>query len=198
MTKNKKPIIVLTGTHGSGKTTLAKKLAEYYDIPFIGSGAVDVQQKFNSDARQEVDIFQRILMQKEILKTWQNKYTMAVNGNGGGVFDRSPIDFVAYMYAESRRNMSDIGNLYISEYTSECLLEFSLDVTAHSINLIYVPIFKFDTVCRGETKAPGGIYANFIDLLIKGLVTSFKDNVLILDDNLEDDRVKQVANNILY
>ena len=87
--------IALTGTHGVGKTTLAKMLVERLNLPYIHEGArsvIEMLNTYNLDYRDFGDE-QRSLFQKCVV----NLQLIVENGfSQGFVSDRSLFDCQAY------------------------------------------------------------------------------------------------------
>ena len=77
MFQNKKPVIAIDGTAGSGKGTLAKRLAIYFSFDHLDSGILYrifayelLQQKININDLEKVNInFKKILKEKKIKTT---------------------------------------------------------------------------------------------------------------------------------
>ena len=80
--KNKPKIIVITGAESTGKSTLSRALAKYFDVPFLSEYARDYIQDLERDytysdveyiAKQQIDQLDKQLAENHsiiILDTW--------------------------------------------------------------------------------------------------------------------------------
>lgn len=107
-------IVILSGSHGTGKSTLAEKIAEADGLRFIGSSASAiyarhgvspsvVYAKGQKQMSDEVPFPARMAIQEEIIDTWIVTFLSALKGDDA-IFDRSIIDVTAYTLM-----MSDMG-----------------------------------------------------------------------------------------
>lgn len=84
------------GSHRTGKTTLAKALAEKYGYEFIDGSATRVFDRFNVLPNQLLSVSKRFEIQIALL----DDYLERVVGRTHFVTDRTPLDYIAYTMAE--------------------------------------------------------------------------------------------------
>lgn len=138
--------IYLAGTHGSGKTTLAQSLAKGLRAPLFTSQAGEIHKDFGVKASDEIPIHLRIKIQEEILEAWQRQYQEAQNQEYA-IFDRTPLDFAAYLLSEVPRNLDPTLAMIISRYTKHCV---DISSTLGNLFVVYPLETKLDD--RGEDK----------------------------------------------
>ena len=80
--------IGISGSHRTGKTTLAKVLAEKQNIPFIQTQTSKIFQQYGLNPSQTLDFDKRLWIQNKVLEQsiplWQNsclKYSMLIFHN---------------------------------------------------------------------------------------------------------------------
>lgn len=89
--------IAISGTHGVGKTTLAKRLAESLYVPLLSEVARDVAVSTGIEHTEQISkgsMLTRIMFQGAIFGLQGLKEKM----HGGFVSDRSILDCIAYCY----------------------------------------------------------------------------------------------------
>lgn len=112
-------VYVFTGTHGTGKTTLAKTIAEKMKIPFYSSPAGEIHKKFGVNASDQIDFSLRVQIQHAIVNSWMDDYQAALKT--GGVFDRGPTDFAAYLLGDVDRSVGERDSELCMNYVSHCV-----------------------------------------------------------------------------
>lgn len=163
------PILSLTGTHGSGKTEIATRVAEKMGIPFFPSKAGEVHARYDVAPNTDVPLSLRLTIQEKILEEHRLDFDKATET--GGVFDRCPLDFAAYMLTAVGRDGGDTPiNNAIQIYVSACMDRMAHQSRGHN-PVLFVPQFPGNKKDRGEGKAPGGAYADHHEMIILGLIT---------------------------
>jgi predicted ATPase len=96
----------LTGSHRTGKTTLAMRFAQKHDLLFVKTSTSEVFARIGKDPKVEYPIDERVAIQEVILMALEAQYAEANRLVKGGLFiaDRTPIDLAAYMLADLRRS----------------------------------------------------------------------------------------------
>lgn len=137
-------MIGITGPHRSGKSTLAKAIADQYSFSFIDTSTSVVFKELGLDPSKTYDFTTRLMVQRAILDHLRKAYAVEVGENDTDVItDRTPIDMLAYTYAEvNGNNLSDKDTEALLEYTEECIeltnRRFSL-IVALQPGIAYVP-----------------------------------------------------------
>lgn len=84
--------IGLAGAQGTGKTTLAKRLALKYGYKFVDAGVGALMSKLGVVVGQEMPLYDRLQVQLAVANHIADKS----HGSGSFVMDRTPIDVMAY------------------------------------------------------------------------------------------------------
>ncbi len=129
--------LIFTGAGGTGKTTLAKKVAEASDILLVPSVSRIVQAEFGiteEDQQKTMNPELRWEMQQEISRRQAEDLSKAMDA-GACITDRSPLDHLCYAVLKSREWMSP-DTLRFFENRALRLLQRSLLV-------VYFPIDVF-------------------------------------------------------
>jgi predicted ATPase len=113
-------ILIFCGSHGSGKTTLCERIEGGSDLHFFKSEASAIHKSFGVSPGADLPFETRYLVQSAILSTWLNQYQTAKT-IGGGIFDRCPIDFAAYMLASTPREADGRTSYLIQSYIQDCM-----------------------------------------------------------------------------
>lgn len=92
--------IGLTGAHRTGKTTLARGLAEKLGIEFIETSASSVFKLMGLDPAKTYDFSTRLTIQENILESFEAVYAEH-SAKSLCVTDRTPLDLMAYTLAEA-------------------------------------------------------------------------------------------------
>jgi len=110
----------LSGSHRTGKSTLARAFAEYEGIPFVQTTASAVFKAMGVSPSETLPMGKRLEVQRRILDEFDRLYSNA--GAQLFVTDRTPIDLMAYTMVEIGQAMltpKDERALY--DYTDDCM-----------------------------------------------------------------------------
>lgn len=108
--------IGLCGSHRTGKTTLAKAIAERAGMPFVRTTTSDVFRQFGLDPAKPLPFDKRLWIQHKVLDAaeavWREEKDSLVT-------DRTPVDMMAYTLADIQGAVAaDFGQLEF--YLSRC------------------------------------------------------------------------------
>ena len=154
--------IGLTGTSSTGKTTLARAVANATGIPFIQSQVRAAYATFGISSEIEATHSQKMEVQNLILKIAELDYA-----NAGGLFisDRTPIDFAAHVIAQAMAtNLTDDETEEVMDYVNRCYKMTNLYFS--SLILIQPAI----AVVAEAERTTNAAYLSHINLIITGLV----------------------------
>lgn len=163
-------IILLAGAHASGKTTLATALAERTRTPFFPSKSSAIHAAHGVMGGDDIPFGQRCKVQLAIYTAFCDDFIVALDGNQGGVFDRTPIDFAAYLLADVRRSMRQDEIALVERYVAGCIDQL-VSVAIPSGAKIFMVERLPQIEDRGLGKPPANpAYARLIETLITGIL----------------------------
>ena len=112
--------IALSGSHRTGKTTLARAYAEREGIPFVQTTTSKVFEQMGLNPAVTQPLSKRIEVQQRILDTLDKQYAGA--GQGMFIADRSPLDCIGYTMVELGQGKMTIKNeKLLSAYFADCI-----------------------------------------------------------------------------
>jgi nicotinamide riboside kinase len=124
----------LTGSSGTGKTTLAKRVAEELGITFMPTSITECAKRHGFDAVAPMTIQTRIALQMKLL---EDHVSMVMDADRPLIVDRTPIDMIGYLLAEidmhSNHRMLSEDIVAAEEYVDLCL-----ETTAKLYDYIFV------------------------------------------------------------
>ncbi|EIJ42653.1 shikimate kinase [Beggiatoa alba B18LD] len=108
--------IGLCGGHRTGKTTLARAIAEKTGMPFLATSTSAVFQEYGLDPAKPMDFKTRLWIQQRVLNSatmsWHDAPTDFIT-------DRTPIDFMAYTLGDIQ-GMTDVDFPDLEAYLNQC------------------------------------------------------------------------------
>lgn len=159
-------MIGLTGSHRTGKTTLAEAFAKQTGIPFVRTSGSKVFADLGLDPQANYPFETRMGIQEHMLRAFSRQYASA--SSGLFIADRTPIDLMAYTLADVMREPhSEEMEKRISAYMDGCF-----DVLNRHFSMIVVvqPGIPMEA---DPTKAPiGNAYVEHVANLVMGLTVS--------------------------
>jgi len=113
--------ILFTGAHRAGKTTLARRVASEYNLPYIASDAGRIATEMGVDLKGLVPLDLRIDYQTAVMADLFSKMSAPEAANGF-VSDRAPLDLAAYLLADITAAVGtpDIHER-IMQYVDQCI-----------------------------------------------------------------------------
>lgn len=113
----------LSGSHRTGKTTLAEAFARKHDFLFVRTSASEVFAQMGLDPKAEYPIEQRLVIQTMLLGVFEKQYEKASRERSLWIADRTPIDLAAYMLADVQRGTTQhnpkLGRM-VDDYVARC------------------------------------------------------------------------------
>ncbi|MEO9497631.1 MAG: AAA family ATPase [Vibrio splendidus] len=117
MTKLTNFTLGLSGSHRTGKTTLACNISKAYDLPLVMTNASSIFKKHGITPTDSISLERKLEIQYEILhestKLWQL--------NKSFVTDRTPLDMAAYMLMEYSKFEGEYNSSQILAYVNTCM-----------------------------------------------------------------------------
>lgn len=155
-------MIGLIGTSCTGKTTLAKAVADKTGIPYIPSPVREVYQSMGLSVNEPMSFEDRMLAQIKILHIAESIYS---DMNNIFISDRTPMDFAAHMIAEaSAINLNAGQSNVLMKYIEDCYRVTNLYFS--SLILLQPALNIVEEVGRTTNKA----YLEHINLLMIGFI----------------------------
>lgn len=133
-------MFALSGTHRSGKTTLAKAVAAKLDIPFVEMNVAQVFTDLGISPKSHMDFKDRLFVQGKILRHMEIKLGLAASSVHNGVYitDRSPYDVLGYTMADVQRDTLDDA----LRHKMAAQIQLARHITASNLlGIITVPSF---------------------------------------------------------
>ncbi len=113
----------LSGSHRTGKTTLAQAFAAQEGIPFVRTSGSEVFSIIGKDPKVDYPIEERIVIQEAILYAFERQYQAAREQSPFFIADRTPIDLASYLLADVQRTTTahtpELAGM-INDYLSRC------------------------------------------------------------------------------
>lgn len=130
----------LTGSHRTGKTSLAQVIANQTGLPFLKTSTSQVFQQHGLDPATPLEFNTRLHIQQRVLtaavEIWQTAPKAFVT-------DRTPIDFMAYTLADIQGN-TEVDFVQLESYLTQCFditdqFFTQLVIIQPAIPLVYEP-----------------------------------------------------------
>lgn len=155
----------LTGASCSGKTTLGIQLSQKLGIPFVPTKITELASELKLPSPiSKLNLMERMNVQFRLMhgmKIFLDNLTTPC------IIDRTPIDLIAYMFAEI--NMHSLADKPVG--IDDCLVDFYYScielTTKHISSLDYLTNYELDT----KRPPTGEAYQLHCQLLIKGAMS---------------------------
>lgn len=174
--------IILIGSHGTGKSTLAKALAEELDLPITESVArivIETSSRYDPDP---------IEFQNRLCKMSHWDFTRWKDVPN--IMTRCPLDTLAYTKALSRQkedkyDYQELYNRYLEQFKKD---EVAMEMVKHSL-FVYLPIeFKPE---NDGVRPVDPEYQQAVDQAMRELIYEFQITPLVVSGSVEE-RVEKV------
>lgn len=113
----------LSGASSTGKSTLARALAENLDLALVETSITGMGLRAGFNPVERLSLFQRIELQKSLYGQFE---TLLKEMKGPAILDRTPLDLVMYMLAEidmhSGKDLPAETLDWINHYVNDCLV----------------------------------------------------------------------------
>ncbi|MCB2183857.1 MAG: ATP-binding protein [Desulfobulbaceae bacterium] len=178
--------IGLCGSHRTGKTTLARVIAERTGMEFLQTTTSDVFAGNGLNPSEPMDFTTRIWIQQKVVDAAEEVWQGAV---GSFITDRTPIDMMAYTLADIQ-GKTEVDFAALEEYLDRC---FAATNKFFSDLVIVQPAIP---LIHEEGKAAlNKAYMEHLNILVKGLcfderldlsVRIMERKVVDLDERVQD------------
>lgn len=175
----------ICGSHRTGKTTLARTMAETSGLYFLESKVSDTFKRLGCDPRKDCDFEDRLYVQHQVLYDLERLYLEAPTPHF--ITDRTPIDVYAYLLADVQRTT-------LTPVQEDDLERFWMEtcrITSQHFNLIMLiqPGIELVDAAGKAPAAPG--YVEHISAIILGLTMgrcgeSLDTNIILMRREVTD------------
>ncbi|MCH5720546.1 AAA family ATPase [Niabella hibiscisoli] len=166
--------IAFTGSHRVGKTTLAEEIADI--LP-----GYDFRNEPYLQLEEGGHLFSEIPTLEDYIKQFTFSVKQTKNSKNDVIFDRSPLDILAYIYTLSRTK--NIQILY--EEMTSAMSQIDL--------LVFVPIEKPDLIICQDSDLPD--LRREVNDILQDWIEDLNNEILEVTGSLEN-RKKQLLNKI--
>ena len=158
--------IGLSGSHGSGKTTLAKAYAEAVGVKFLPSRASQIIIDAGRNPSEDYEFLDRMLLQELILASAIEDYEGA--NDSPFITDRTPLDFLTYLMTDISRNNveGELAERFLN-YQGQCFN--AINRYFNVVVIIQPGIQLIDREGKGSANV---VYAEHFNATISGLSVS--------------------------
>ncbi len=164
-------MFAMSGTHRSGKSSLAKAAAAKLDIPYIDADVASVFAELKISPKEALPFGRRLGVQGMILRHMETKLALAKTSSHNGVFitDRSPYDVLGYTMADVQRDTLDDDMRY--EIGRQIRLAQEI-VASNLLGIITVP--SFPNPPEADTSAQAcPFYMDHVAVCIQACMNSY-------------------------
>ena len=181
-------ILGLAGTHRSGKSTLARDVAERAGIGYYDGSFGRLAKTLGYESVSKMDIAERLAMQHRVLDLYEREIRQDA---GGRITDRTPLDMIAYLMAEvgMHAGLDAAASRAVVAYRDRCIA-----LTRELFDAVFLlqplPVY---VVADGK---PSGdpAYQQHIQMLIEGAIHAARGSIRVIpiDSHDHDIRTGQV------
>jgi predicted ATPase len=184
-------VYAFTGSHRSGKTTLAKAVAEDLGIEFYETKTADVMAALGIDIVSALSLADRLGAQELLLN---HHLKMLADLPRPLIVDRCPIDFFAYTIAEigMHSGMNAELDARMTRYLNRCLFEMERNY-AVAIVCAPLPHYKIEK----NKPAPVRSYQQHFHHIVEGAVYGLDWITHVSLPAMPLEQRRQVANEVI-
>jgi nicotinamide riboside kinase len=185
-------ILGLAGTHRSGKSTLARDVAERAGIGYYDGSFGRLAKTLGYESVSKMDIAERLAMQHRVLDLYEREIRQDA---GGRITDRTPLDMIAYLMAEvgMHAGLDEAASRAVVAYRDRCIA-----LTRELFDAVFLlqplPVY---VVADGK---PSGdpAYQQHIQMLIEGAIHAARGSIRVIpiDSHDHDTRTGKVLDAI--
>ena len=185
----------LTGASGTGKTTLAKAIANDLGIEYISASISESAKKHGFNSVSPMPIHVRLTMQRHLL---EDHTALIALSPRPAITDRTPLDMISYMLAEigmhDHEEMTRQDCADIEQYVDDCI-----KVTSMLYDRIYI-LSQLDEYEEVDTRpVTNRAYQSHTQLIMMGTALKAAESVkttFIMNQDFETRR-EQVTDYIV-
>lgn len=173
-TTNQNFKILLSGSHRTGKTTLAKVLSEKLGITYLDINVSKVFNDCSLESSIHLTFGERIEVQKRIAERFENMLIKASKDNTQFVCDRSPLDLIGYLLANIDSTTSSLFDRQVKDLILSCV-DMVKFFTTH---VVHVPLaIDFAEEYGKSGKVYNSLaYRESVNKIILGTSLEYKDD----------------------
>lgn len=165
-----------SGAHRTGKTTLAKQVAEDLKMQFLDGSVSKIMKEFGINAVGDIPLEQRIEAQEFLLKRYLDNLTKAPRPL---ITDRTPLDMIGYMLGEiTMHNCSAEAGKKANAYVENCL-----DATLRHFDTVIIVGPLAGYTVDPKSPPPNEAYQRAVQFLIEGAACRIASSMYI--DSIE-------------
>ncbi|OWZ90440.1 hypothetical protein B9J07_28040 [Sinorhizobium sp. LM21] len=186
----------LTGSSGTGKTTLGKRVADELGIAYMSGSITEIAKRHGYDPVAPMSLQDRIKLQFALL---EDHVTMIAKAERPLIVDRTPIDFVGYILGEidmhSHMRLSTEEIVAIEEYVDLCL-----ETTVKLYDYVFV-LGQLDHYEIKETRpADNRAYQTHTQLIMQGCMSRLHGrlNYMIVRQSDLEARVETIHDTLVH
>ncbi len=177
-------ILGLAGTHRSGKSTLARDVAERAGIGYYDGSFGRLAKTLGYESVSKMDIAERLAMQHRVLDLYEREIRQDA---GGRITDRTPLDMIAYLMAEvgMHAGLDAAASRAVVAYRDRCIA-----LTRELFDAVFLlqplPVY---VVADGK---PSGdpAYQQHIQMLIEGAIHAARGSIRVIPIDSHDHDIR--------
>ena len=177
--------ICLTGAHATGKSTIAREMADLLGLNFITSQASQVFEDYGIDPKETLPFETRLGVQSIILSRHSDAWDRANDSGAPFITDRSPIDFIVYLMNDSFVYEDEHYDQWM-QFISDCLYEWK---SSFQHTFLVTPDGQIDTRDVQLKGRPSRILQECMNTLYAGILENYPDSYTIVAGSREERRV---------